>query len=377
MFANAIGKPVRMRTHAGRSACGWTAALALLLSAACAKKTEGPAAGATPAPGRSAAASGPREEAVRFTNGDVTLAGTLVLPEGADASRKMPAVVLFHGSGPQERDLFTARWFAGEGIAALAYDKRGVGESTGNFKKVPFMELCGDGLAGIEYLKKTRAEVDPKRIGVWGLSQGGWLGPLAASKSADVAWVIAVSGPGVSPGEQMIFYYAEELRAEGLKEKDMEEASALRRKVWTYAETGIGYASAKAAIEAARMKPWYRAAKAQKDDLFGPLLTPEEQRKPGAVGFRWFREEAIYDPAPALRTLGVPALFLFGDEDRLVPVDVSVNVIRKVQEEDRKKDFAIRVFRGADHGMYSSASGGLHPEYLKTMHEWLAEHIKK
>jgi uncharacterized protein len=77
------------------------------------------------------------------------------------------------------------------------------------------MELCDDGLGAIKYLK-SRKEIDAKRIGVWGLSQGGWLGPLAASRSADVAFVIAVSGPGVSPGEQMIVYYANELREQGV-----------------------------------------------------------------------------------------------------------------------------------------------------------------
>ena len=76
------------------------------------------------------------EETVHFANGDIALAGTLVLPEG---SQPHPAVVLVHGSGPQKRDLSTARWFAAEGIAALAYDKRGVGESGGDFRKVPFM----------------------------------------------------------------------------------------------------------------------------------------------------------------------------------------------------------------------------------------------
>ena len=99
------------------------------------------------------------EEAVRFSNGDINLAGTLVLPAGP---QRHPAVVLFHGSGPQSRDLFTARWFAAHGVAALAYDKRGVGESSGDFKKVPFMDLCDDGLAGIAYLK-SRKEIDPQR----------------------------------------------------------------------------------------------------------------------------------------------------------------------------------------------------------------------
>jgi hypothetical protein len=271
--------------------------------------------------------------------------------------------------------LFTARWFASEGFAALAYDKRGVGESTGDFRTVPFTELCGDGLAAVEYLK-TRVEVDARRIGVWGLSQGGWLGPLAASRSADVAWVIAVSGPAVSPGEQMIFYYAEELRADGLSERDVQEVSDLRRAIWTYAETGIGYTSARAALDAARARPWYARAKAQADDLFGPLLTPEERAKPGAVGYRWFRQEARYDPIPALRALHVPALFLFGDEDRLVPVPTSVAILQRVEAETRSKDFTIRVLPGADHGMRLRTTGQRDPDYLEAMRDWVTRAVK-
>ena len=263
---------------------------------------------------------GIREEAVRIANGDVSLAGTLVLPEGPG---RHPAVVLFHGSGPQARDLFTARWFAKQGVAALAYDKRGVGESTGDFRVVPFMDLCGDGLAAIAYLR-PRADVDPKQIGVWGLSQGGWLGPLAASRSSDVAFVVAVSGPAVSPGEQMIFYYANELREEGVRESDVREASLLRRHVWNYLSTGNGYEDIKAELHGARTKPWYSKVSAQQDNLFGRLQSPAEVNSADNPHKRWFKQEMNYDPVPALDALRVPALFLFGDQDRLVNVSESV-----------------------------------------------------
>src|SRR6516225_6099901 len=237
----------------------------------------------------------PREEAVRFAGGKANLAGTLVLPEGPGATS---AVVLLHGSGPQIRDLFTARWFAAEGIAALAYDKRGVGESGGDFRKVPFMELCDDGLGAIKYLK-SRKEIDARRIGVWGLSQGGWLGPLAASRSADVAFVIAVSGPGVSPGEQMIVYYANELRRQGVPEGDLREASVVRRDIWTYMSNGNAYEKVKAELEQARTKAWFSRAKAQQDNSFGTLPKPEELSKPVGRNLLWFRQEMNYDPVSA------------------------------------------------------------------------------
>jgi len=154
-----------------------------------------------------------RELEVAFRSGNVTLAGTLFVPK---VDGPHPGVVLFHGSGPQSRDSFTGRWFAEQGVAALAYDKRGVGKSSGDFRTVPFTDLVDDGLAGLAFLK-ARSDIDPKHIGVWGLSQGGWLGPLAASRSKDVAFVIAFSGPGVSPGEQMIFYDGNLLRDGGCR----------------------------------------------------------------------------------------------------------------------------------------------------------------
>jgi uncharacterized protein len=314
------------------------------------------------------------EEAVHFASGEITLAGALVLPAG---SGQHPAVVLFHGSGAQKRDLFMASWFAEQGIAALAYDKRGVGESTGDFRVVPFMELCDDGLAAIEYLK-SRKDIDTKHIGVWGLSQGGWLGPLAASRSADVSFVIAVSGPGVSPGEQMIVFYANELRAEGVVESDVREASAVRRDIWNYMSNGNGYEKAKKELEQARTKRWFGKARVQQDDSFGTLPTPEELGQQPVHSTQWFKQEAVYDPVPALRAVRVPALFLFGERDQLIPVAESVAAIRRVLAEDAHHDFTIREFPNDDHQMRQTTDatrGEIDPEYLKTMTEWLAAHF--
>ncbi len=270
-----------------------------------------------------------------------------------------------------------ARWFAAQGLATLAYDKRGVGESGGNFRTVPFMGLCDDGLAAVEYLK-SRKDIDPKHIGVWGLSQGGWLAPLAASRSADVSFVIAVSGPGVSPGEQMLFYYANELRARGVPEEDIREADALRRDVWNYLYSGEGYEEAKNELNQARSRRWYKEVKTQQDNLFGSLQISEDVNNPGNPNVNWFRSEMNYDPVPALRALRVPALFVFGDEDRLIPVGKSVAVIRQVLTESSNGDFTIQVFQHADHGMRvvtDGADDNVDPEYLETMRRWLAARV--
>jgi uncharacterized protein len=333
--------------------------------------------GACASPSKSAPGqSGIHEEAVHIRNGDVNLAGTLVVPGG---SGRRPGVVLFHGSGPQARDLYTARWFAKQGVAALAYDKRGVGESSGDFRAVPFTDLCGDGLAALAYLK-SRPDIDGKQIGVWGLSQGGWLGPLAASRSSDVAFVIAVSGPAVSPGEQMIFYYANELRGQGVPESDVREASALRRNVWNYLSTGDGYEGVKAEMDRALTKRWYTEVKAQQDNLFERLQTPAEVNSPDYRYKRWFKQEMNYDPVPALQALHVPALFLFGDEDRLVNVNESVAVLERVLTQSHNRDFTIRVFPHVEHDMHLMSGPDAYttdPEYLQTMQEWLAVRLHK
>jgi pimeloyl-ACP methyl ester carboxylesterase len=309
---------------------------------------------------------------VRFRNGDVTLGGTLFLPAG---SKSHPAVVIFHGSGPQTRDSFMGRWFAKQGIACLTYDKRGVGESTGDFQQVAFPALVDDGLAAISLLK-TRKDIDAHRIGVWGLSQGGWLGPLAASQSKDVAFVIAVSGPGVSPGEQMIFYYANELRDQGLPEPQVAEASDLRRQVWHYLSTGEGYDAANKALQRAESQRWFTAIQEQQDGLFH--RTPVSGiLKDNSIRERvWFKVEMNYDPRIALRRLTAPVLFVFGDQDRLVPVQTSIDIIRQTLTESGHRDFTIKSFPGADHGIRLE-SGQFAPGYLQTMSDWVHSKVSQ
>jgi dienelactone hydrolase len=77
-------------------------------------------------------------------------------------------------------------------------DKRGVGGSTGDWNMASFDDLAGDVVAAVEYVK-TRSDIDPKRIGLLGVSQAGWIMPLAAVRSKDIAFLISISGAGVPP----------------------------------------------------------------------------------------------------------------------------------------------------------------------------------
>ena len=122
-----------------------------------------------------------RWEDVAFSSGAIRLVGTLISPTTAG---RHPAIILVHGSGAEDREYMLpfARFLIRHGVAVLGYDKRGVGGSTGDWNKASFDDLAGDVVAAFEYLK-TRKDIDPAQIGLLGVSQAGWVMPLAAIRA--------------------------------------------------------------------------------------------------------------------------------------------------------------------------------------------------
>ncbi len=149
---------------------------------------------------------------VTFQSGDITLAGNLWIPAG---DGPFPAVVIAHGAGKvtSEDYKYLRFFFVHHGFATLTYDKRGVGESGGSYSmwvrnnrngEAVLEDLANDALAGVEFLKGYD-QIDPNRIGLFGLSQGGWIAPLAASKSSDVAFIVLYSGPVCTVGQEIYY----------------------------------------------------------------------------------------------------------------------------------------------------------------------------
>src|SRR3954454_11107902 len=146
----------------------------------------------------SAAPAGLTEQEVSFTNGEVTLHGTVLAPAGA-GQRNRPGMVIVHGSGRNQREGYReeAESFARAGIVTLIYDKRAGYSKTNR----DYSALADDALAAVQTLR-ARSDVDPARVGMWGVSEGGWVAPLAASRSSEVGFLVTVGGPGTAPAQQ-------------------------------------------------------------------------------------------------------------------------------------------------------------------------------
>ncbi len=283
-----------------------------------------------------------REEEVIFTNGGVKLAGTLVIPVG---NGRYPAVVITHGSSPNERAAYRSwgRGFAQAGIAALIYDKRGAGNSTGNTRAASMQDLAGDAIAGVHLLAR-RPDIDAKKIGVAGHSQGGWIAPLAAFRSKDVAFVIASAAAAVTPAEQSIYHRAGVMRDQGISDAEIEHASKLRQRLYDLNRMILAnepYQKERAAISHELI--------AQKDARwFSPAELPPQLA--GELPPRGALELLFFDPAPVWRKLKVPALVVWGDKDNVVPVEKSRQIIERMQAEAGNEKLKVQVFRDVDHG---------------------------
>ena len=293
-------------------------------------------------------------ETVRFAQGTTKLVGSLELPDGPAPHA---VVVLIGGSDPVPRDAAffqdLRRIFAASGIAALSFDKRGVGESEGVYRETPdFDQAAGDGLAAVRYLK-SRPDIDSTRIGVWGVSQGGWIALLMAASSTEVAFAINVSGPGVSPFEQTMFQRGVDLAERGVPADQVADAIRVRRAILTYFASGKGADSAQAAWRRARGRPWLPAAR-ESDRWFEALAGMETLPPPSALPsdiVDELRRTIAFDPAAVAARVRVPVLNVFGAKDRHIPVEPSVAALQAAFRKGGNPDAKVRVFPDAGHGM--------------------------
>jgi uncharacterized protein len=308
------------------------------------------------------------EREVSFQSGTVELSGTLLLP---NAEGPRPAVVFLHGSGPQTRLGFRtyAAEFARLGIASLYFDKRGSGASEGSWVSSSLEDLVSDALAAVEYLKSVDG-IDGTRIGFWGVSQAGWVAPIAAARSADVAFLILISGGGASPRESERFSYQVEFDRAGLSPDEYSEATAILDAYFDYMATGEGRTELLdrlADTRGTRLSPLA--------DELQPIIPSTEN---GRRNWRWI---GAYDPAGDIERVRVPVLLLFGDRDTDHPTDVAVARWREGLARAGNEQLSLRIFPGAGHGIRmregytGSGRAPFADGYMEVQLEWLARYV--
>ena len=311
------------------------------------------------------------ERPAEFRSGDVPLAGTLLLPR---TPGRRPAVVLVHGSRDVDRygTLMHAAFLLRHGVALLAYDKRGVGGSGGDWRTAGVPELAGDVEQAVQWLKR-RTEIDPGQIGLLGLSEGGWVAPLAATRSADVAFVVTLSGPAITPVELDTTNVRHELERQGVAREEVEQALSLKRISDRFARTGEGWEEFLAGLERAAGKPW--------QPMFSYAGVPPSR---DAWYWRYWRGMTAYDPLSTLRALRTPVLAIFGQFDTTVRPDVNTPLWEKSLEEAGNRQASIVVLPRGNHPLLEVERGelreiadatGFPPALQPTILEWLRPRI--
>jgi fermentation-respiration switch protein FrsA (DUF1100 family) len=292
-----------------------------------------------------------KEEEVTYKNAkaDIQLAATITIPPGKGP---FPAVLLMSGSGPHDRDetlmghkpfLVLADHLTRKGIVVLRADKRGVGKSGGNYSLAVMADFASDADAGVAYLK-TRPEVDAKRIGLIGHSEGGVEAPMSAVNNRDVAFVVMMAGTGV-PGDQLLPEQARLLQqASGKKPEEIEKDLATQREVLT---------AVKKDKDDATLEKDMRAI------LAGKVPEAQMDMQIKTVSSPWFRDLLTYDPAPTLTKLTCPVLVLNGEKDLQVPPSQNLPPIRKALEAGGNKNFEIIELPGLNHLFQTAKTGGI------------------
>jgi hypothetical protein len=308
-----------------------------------------------------------RTEDFIVSNGDVQLATTLYVPSGAGPH---PAVVHLHGSGDHTRENYyhLADFLARLGVASAIQDKRGCGESGGNWLDAGFAEYAQDGIATVHALQK-RSDIDPRRVGMIGISQAGWIMPLAASMSPDVAFIVNISAPSITVEEEGYYDPLYALQQKGYGEDVLNEARAVLEMDRRVTRTGEGIEELSARVRELRKTDWFKVME------FAPAPPNSKSRD-------WYRRILDYDPVPTLEKVNVPILWIYGEADESVPASRCIEILNRIVA-DGSKPWTIRLFPGADHVLrvppkpeqaelpYRVLADG----YLDAIQVWVRDHV--
>lgn len=314
---------------------------------------------------------------ITFLSGPFTLVGELRLPAGQGPH---PVVVFVHGDGPNDRTsggtyVPIMDRLLRAGYATFAWDKPGTGQSTGQIDRDRLLEQRSRIVLDAIAMLKQRGDIDGQRIGLWGISQAGWVMPQVLSRSEDVAFMIAVScagGPGVAQGAYLV---AAQAVCAGLDREDAARVEALLVAV-ELATTYDEYLDYKRQLEA------YPVLGTLNELGLTMSPVPEEAWHPPNLDGEYF-----WDPMQVIEKTPIPILAVFGERDTQVDPLQGAEAYRTALERAGNPLSRVEVIPGTDHTITPSKTGCLAernsrpaikariypPEYLDLIEAWLRQ----
>jgi pimeloyl-ACP methyl ester carboxylesterase len=308
-----------------------------------------------------------KEEQITFINesANVTLAGTLTLPANGEC---FPSVILVAGSGRNDRNetpmghfLLLSDHLTRNGFAVLRYDKRGVGESTGDYGAATTFDFTDDVIAGIEYLR-SRSDICRDQIGIIGHSEGALIAPIVASDEGnEISFIVMMGGIGVKGSDLLIKQTEKILKVNGASETEISET-----------------------VKKNRM--YYQLAMEDTDSetLKAKLIAYDSEMDEGLIGmlqWQWFRTMLSINPESYLRRIECPSLAITGENDLQCVAEQNLPAIENALMNGNCKNYTVKSMPGLNHLFQTSKSGSpyeyetipeiIAPQVLDYIVEWL------
>jgi pimeloyl-ACP methyl ester carboxylesterase len=320
----------------------------------------------------------------------LTLAGTLTLPRSTGPHA---AVLLISGSGPQDRnqEVFGHRPFlviaddlTRRGIAVLRVDDRGVGGSTGARDHATSEDYAGDALACVRFLER-RPEIDARRIGLVGHSEGGLVAPMVAARHPAIAFVVLLAAPALPGADLSILQARTMLRAAGAPPEAIDMQTRIQRRVMDVLRESTDEPLVRARIRDVLTDELVRAG----DPLASQLERVERQLEPQIrrALLPWSRFFMVYDPRPALAALRCPVLALNGTTDTQVPAAENLPALEVALRSRGNRDITVTALPGLNHLFQPSATGAVSeyatidetfaPDALERIGRWLVARTRE
>jgi len=332
------------------------------------------------------------QEEVTFKNGDVTLAGTLTIPEG---DGPFPAIVLVTGSGPQDRDESLAPLAAikpfrliadaltRKGMAVLRYDDRGTAKSTGDFASATSADFAKDASAAIDFLL-TRKEIDPAQVGLLGHSEGGVIAAMLGATNKHLAFIISMAGPAVSGEDVLVQQNKRVLEAENSSADAIKAQLEFLPKLFKAIQDKDAETIRQLAHDQAILQ--IKAMPEDQQKKIGDIETYAKQQADAAASTYnsdWWRMFLSYNPGDDWAKTTIPVLAIYGTLDVQVDADQNAPAFEAAMKKAGNTDYQLTVIPKANHLMQAATTGSpseygtikqeFTPDFLPTITDWLTK----